>query len=108
MSSYIMGDLDGTTRHYNENDDLHRDGGPAFIDPKLGEVWYKFGKVHRDDGPAVIHLNGDCRFYLDDGGYTFDEWCKILNKSEEDICMLRFRFKIHEFSRDHDVQLLRN
>jgi len=41
---------------------LHRVGGPAFInenDKHFGrKVWYRHGKKHREDGPAVVWMNG--------------------------------------------------
>lgn len=29
-------------------------------------VWYKDGNVHREDGPAYISAEGECRWYLND------------------------------------------
>lgn len=49
----------GIERWYNENDQLHREDGPAVIYPNEVQQWYKNGKLHREDGPAVIYLK-DC------------------------------------------------
>ncbi len=37
---------------------LHRDDGPALIRPDGTQVWYQHGKLHRDDGPAAIDVDG--------------------------------------------------
>ena len=47
---------------------LHRDGGPAVIRPALGGIefwWYQFGKEHRDDGPAIIRADGSTQWFRD-------------------------------------------
>jgi hypothetical protein len=37
---------------------LHREDGPAVIYSDGDQFWYQNGKVHREDGPAVIYPNG--------------------------------------------------
>jgi hypothetical protein len=42
----------GTIAWY-KNNRLHREDGPAVIDPSKGEkIWYQNGLMHREDGPA--------------------------------------------------------
>jgi hypothetical protein len=41
----------------------HRDDGPAVIHASGTQSWYRNGKRHRDDGPAVIYANGDQIWY---------------------------------------------
>ena len=41
-----------------KNDQLHRDNGPAIIDVNGNKKWYKYNQFHREDGPAIIHKNG--------------------------------------------------
>lgn len=36
------------------NGELHRDGEPALIKSNGTKQWYQYGKLHRNDGPAVI------------------------------------------------------
>lgn len=44
---------------------LHRDDGPAIIKAGGGEFWYyQFGKLHREDGPAVIRADGMKEYWL--------------------------------------------
>ena len=49
----------------NLSPSFHRIGGPASIarDPTtsmvLEELWYRYGKLHREDGPAIIRRAPD-------------------------------------------------
>ncbi|RTK95521.1 MAG: hypothetical protein EKK64_06780 [Neisseriaceae bacterium] len=48
--------------HY-KNGRIHKDNGPAVIFPDK-EVWYHYGKIHRDnDLPAVIYKDGSKEWY---------------------------------------------
>ena len=48
---------DGTALYFRYGV-LHRDHGPAVIRPEGDLRWYQFGKEHRDDGPAIIYADG--------------------------------------------------
>ena len=49
---------------YRDFDDkLHRDGGPAIIQPDGTEEWYQHGRLHREDGPAFTDPNGNEFWY---------------------------------------------
>lgn len=62
---------------------LHRDDGPAVLSSTY-QRWYRFGKIHREDGPASIRRSdGVVGWYLDDKPYNFDEWCQLVQLSEE-------------------------
>ena len=52
----------------------------------------KDGKIHRDDGPAVI--TKDFEFYWAVNGefYSFEDWCIELNKSDEEITKLKLKY----------------
>lgn len=41
-----------------KNGRLHRDDGPAVIYTDGSEEWWSNGRLHRDNGPAIIHKNG--------------------------------------------------
>ena len=45
---------DGTEYWYRKNDKLHRENGPAVISPDGVEFWYRDNKNHRENGPAII------------------------------------------------------
>lgn len=57
-------DDDGVIRYF-KNGRLHRLDGPAVVDPDGAESWCVAGKLHRLDGPAVIDTNGDELWYQD-------------------------------------------
>ena len=56
----------GIIYYYNENDQLHREDGPAVIYPDGTEMWYKNDQLHREDGPAAIFPDGE-EYWCSDG-----------------------------------------
>ena len=50
--------LNRTVAWEDEYGDLHRDDGPALIEPDGTQRWFQRGKLHREDGPAVVMPNG--------------------------------------------------
>jgi hypothetical protein len=57
---------DGSASYYNEEEVLHRENGPAYIDKTSGcEIWYINGVIHRDDGPAIIWYDVERTWYKD-------------------------------------------
>ena len=66
---------------------IHNSYGPAFIN-KLYEVYYIENKIHRLDGPAIIHSNG-LKYYFIDG--------KRLSKEEFDVHPKRLKFLGKEY-----------
>ena len=65
-----MGDI----QYCDENGDLHREDGPAFIMADGTEIWFINGKIHREDGPSEVSSDGTERwiqnndYHRDDGG----------------------------------------
>lgn len=55
--SYLSFDEYGRQFYMNENDELHREDGPALIDD-VAEEWWVNGYLHREDGPAIIYRDG--------------------------------------------------
>ena len=53
----------GTIRWYDDEHELHRDGGRALESYKDAELWYQHGELHRVGGPAVVFKNGDKSWY---------------------------------------------
>jgi hypothetical protein len=68
----------------------HPDGG--YIN-KIGTIiWYNDeGQVHREDGPAFI--GRDIAWYFNDVGYSFDNWCIAANKTDKDKMLLRLQYE---------------
>ena len=48
----------------------HRLDGPAIVDVQGGEIWMRDGEFHRDDGPACIDSNGEERWFRNGQEYT--------------------------------------
>ena len=40
--------------------------------------WFKDGKLHREDGPAIIKGSGEKRWYLDDKNHKKKVWKRIV------------------------------
>lgn len=59
ISRHPNGDIK-LKRWYNKNGKLHRDDGPALIRYKNNKIlykkWYKNGKLHKENGPAYIDM----------------------------------------------------
>jgi hypothetical protein len=53
----IVIDRNGTERWFL-NGKLHREDGPAVIRADGTQYWYLNGVIHREDGPAVIWADG--------------------------------------------------
>ncbi len=50
--------LQENTEWKDEHGKLHRNDGPAMIEPNGAQRWYQHGELHRDGGPAWIWLDG--------------------------------------------------
>lgn len=48
------------------NGKIHRDDGPAVEFASGGVLWYKYGKRHRVDGPALINRDGTKMWFIED------------------------------------------
>ena len=46
-----------------KNGKLHREDGPAVVYSDGTEKWFKEGKLHREDGPAVVYPGGTKLWY---------------------------------------------
>lgn len=69
-------DKDCTTRWYNEDNELHREDGPAVEHSDRHKYWYLNGKRHREDGPAVEYTDGYKSWYINDKQLTEEEFKK--------------------------------
>ncbi len=56
----------GTERWYNEQNQFHREGGPAVECANGTKSWFLNGKLHREGGPAIECANGDKWWYHND------------------------------------------
>jgi len=53
--------------------------------------WYVNGKLHREDGPAII-FDGACYWNLNNIEFSFEDWCDLLNKTDEEKVFLRLKY----------------
>jgi len=49
---------------YNNQDQLHRDDGPAIESSNGTKAWYQHGQCHREDGPAIEFSDGDKEWWI--------------------------------------------
>ena len=63
-----------------KNGKRHREDGPAVEWGDVTKAWYKNEKYHREDGPAVELANGDKYWYLNGKCYSEQEWLIAMRK----------------------------
>ena len=72
----------GTIYYYNENNEYHREDGPAVEYVSGYKEWWKNGKRHREDGPAIEWSNGEKRYFYNSILYseikTDEEWIRFI------------------------------
>jgi hypothetical protein len=78
----------GTT-HYDNNNNKHRDNGPAeiSISPYTSTVtfnWYKHGKLHRTNGPAVVRKNKNTPEINGTGYFSSQYWINGVQYTKEE------------------------
>jgi hypothetical protein len=59
---------------------LHRENGPAIVWPDGSMMWYQNNLWHNTNGPAMIWFDGTKDYYLNGGQYTKEQW--KLNRSK--------------------------
>lgn len=85
-------DADGFIYWWDKTGFLHRDFGPAYQEPDGHKEWIRHGKTHCEDGPAIIYPNGTLSWRLMGYNLVFDDWCKKLNKTPEEILILKLKY----------------
>ena len=54
------------TQSWYKDGKLHRENGPAVILTNGSQFWYKDGKLHRENGPAIIYSDGKQYWFQND------------------------------------------
>lgn len=49
--------------YYDVSGERHNDHGPSIIHSSGTKIWFKHGKIHREDGPALMTLLGEIWYY---------------------------------------------
>ena len=52
------------------------------------------GLLHNEDVPARIYTSGNTLWCINGRSYSFNQWCKELNKTSEEILFLKLRYKV--------------
>ena len=78
-SAYVPENFTGIAENnghkiWYKNGKLHREDGPACEYTNGTKYWYKNGKLHREDGPAVEDADGKKFWYLNDIKYSEQEF----------------------------------
>jgi len=72
------------TKQSNDGSWLHTNGDICYYNDA--------GDYHREDGPAVININNNVRWFYCDTEYRFSNWCYKVGCSDEAKMMLRLRY----------------
>ena len=67
----------------DEEEQIHREDGPAFEYSSGRRIWYKNGFLHREDGPAIIYEDRTHLYFLNGNPYTKEEYWKKLRKGRK-------------------------
>ena len=66
---------------------------PMMIEKANGDKeWYLNGKLHREDGPAMVWANGSKEWWLNGNIYTFDEFLEETPLSHEEKIVLKLTY----------------
>ena len=90
FSAYKRGDPQKITVYRK-----HNPHGPALIYDNGDAWWFLRDKMHRMDGPAgTYHRDNkiEYQWYVHGDGCSFEEWCKITNKRDDEIVMLKLKY----------------
>ena len=80
---YTVEVLPNGRQHWYLDDKLHRKDGPAIIHPNNTQAWYLHGQLHREDGPAIIRAYGEQKWYLNGNNITEEEHKRRTNPTKE-------------------------
>jgi hypothetical protein len=71
--------IDGGTKRWYLNGELHRVDGHALEDNDGYKAWYINGERHREDGPALERVNGTKEWFLN-GEKVYSKYKNNLHK----------------------------
>jgi hypothetical protein len=82
----------GSTRWYL-NGKLHREDGPASIWVEGRQNWYLNGERHRTDGPAIVYPDGRGSFWLRGYWMLFNTWLEqTTGLTDDEKVMLKLQY----------------
>lgn len=60
---------------------------------KVIQYTKKFSNIiHRTEGPAIIYPSGNVIYVINGIVHSFEEWCKRLEKTDEEIVQLKLQY----------------
>jgi hypothetical protein len=74
MRTYKVTVTEEATKWYNENYRLHREDGPAIEHSNGDKSYYINGELHRENGAALEWADGDKAYYINDQFLTKEEF----------------------------------
>ncbi len=81
MEQRIVIEASGTKYYLDDQNQRHREDGPAVEWPDGSKYWYIHGKEHREDGPAIEYYDGAKEWYINGERHRLDGpaiiWSKI-------------------------------
>lgn len=90
MRNGLYIDDDGD-KEWFKNGKKHREDGPAVIYNDGQQEWWFDGKLHREDGPAVINKKGEKGWFLNNEVVTEEEvmtkWNAVQEKKKLEIAV---------------------
>jgi hypothetical protein len=60
----MIAEYENRTEYRNEQGKLHRENGPAVLYKNGTVFYYKNGLIHREDGPAIMFADGERHYYI--------------------------------------------
>ncbi len=65
------------TYYFNEQNQLHKEDGPAIQYTNGDKEWWINGLLHRIDGPAIAYGYRRKEYYLLNKEYSYEDWLAI-------------------------------
>jgi hypothetical protein len=85
MKEYTVKVYSNGTQKWWLNGKLHREDGPAIIHQNGTQTWWLNDKRHREDGPAIIWPNGTQEWWINGKNITEDEFNNRKNSCDGKI-----------------------
>lgn len=78
---------------WKRNGQLHREDGPAMVEPNGALHWFYRHERHRTDGPAMIRADGR-EFWFVYGIHvnSFKKFQKLANVPKDQLVMLKLKY----------------
>lgn len=79
-------------KRYSKNGRLHREDGPAVVYPGQHREWWINGRRHREDGPALIAFDGFAEWWFNGFPYSKEDFFEKLNRKQQERLLFNSEF----------------